>query len=64
MDKSWVSCFLTHGVYVNLYSPRNGSKIKTQQNKHKYKLNESSEQVFHVQSNLARGRITAAPSVL
>jgi len=37
-------------LYINLYSPRNGSNTKntaTQDSKHKSKQNESSDQVHH-----------------
>ena len=36
-----------HVLYINLYSPINGSNTKTQQYKHKYKQNASNGQVYH-----------------
>jgi len=32
--------------YINFYSPKNGRNTETQQYKHKYKQNESNDQVF------------------
>jgi len=44
-----ISLYVFLYVIINLYSPRNGSNTKTaiQDYKHKYKLNEGSDQVHH-----------------
>jgi len=52
---AWISATRTYQTnltitatqYINLYSPRNGSNTKKQQYKHKYKQNESKDQVYH-----------------
>jgi len=50
LGRSVLGQFSTHvfnpAVHINRYSPRNGSNAETQQYKHKYKQNESSDQVY------------------